>query len=295
VGFLLRLPTNNWNGKFIEQGCGGYCGNYRFITWCDNALRRGYTCIVSDGGHKSARDAKWAYNNLQAEIDLGFRAPHVTAIAGKAITERYYSQTPKKSYFMGCSTGGRQALMEAQRFPWDFDGWKPEDFDFDRDYKRLGIAEGLYAAGNPDLRKFKAAGGKLISYTGWNDAAGMPLAAADYYEIAEKALGGRAATQDFFRLFMLPGVDHCSGGDGAFAVDWLSYLEAWVEKHQAPDKIISSHVKLDNHDEAYQLKFPLDPARIEFSRPVFPYPTRVQYSGYGDPKDAASFGPAKSL
>jgi hypothetical protein len=77
-------------------------------------LRKGYACIVSDMGHKGY--------NLQAKVDWGFRATHVAALAGKAIAEHYYQDAPKKSYFMGCSTGGRQALQEAQRFPWDFDG-----------------------------------------------------------------------------------------------------------------------------------------------------------------------------
>lgn len=90
---------------------------------CRAALRKGYACIVSDMGHKGTREAGlWGYNNLQGKLDWGFRATHVAALAGKAITERYYRHGPKKSYFMGCSTGGRQALQEAQRFPTDFDG-----------------------------------------------------------------------------------------------------------------------------------------------------------------------------
>ena len=90
---------------------------------CDGPLRRGYACIVSDSGHQSgARDAKWAYNNILAQIDLGYRGAHVTALAGKAVAEYFYGEPPRKSYFTGCSNGGRQGLMEAQRFPWDFDG-----------------------------------------------------------------------------------------------------------------------------------------------------------------------------
>src|SRR6202034_1046036 len=80
-------------------------------------------CVVSDMGHRgNFSDGAWAYENLQAKVDWGYRSTHVVVLAAKAITERYYQQVPKKSYFMGCSTGGRQALQEAQRFPWDFDG-----------------------------------------------------------------------------------------------------------------------------------------------------------------------------
>src|SRR5690242_20388264 len=71
TGFLLRLPLENWNGKFIEHGCGGACGDIDYFSWrCEDPIRRGYACILSDGGHKSTVfDAKWAYNNLQAVMD----------------------------------------------------------------------------------------------------------------------------------------------------------------------------------------------------------------------------------
>ncbi|MBI4420593.1 MAG: tannase/feruloyl esterase family alpha/beta hydrolase, partial [Gemmatimonadetes bacterium] len=122
VAFELRLPISNWNGKFFEAGCGGFCGNIP-IAACDVPLRRGYACIASDMGNKGGRtNGLVFYNNLQAQIDFGFRGAHVTALAGKAITQFYYAKAPSKSYFMGCSSGGQQAFAEAQRFPWDFDG-----------------------------------------------------------------------------------------------------------------------------------------------------------------------------
>jgi len=175
--------------------------------------------------------------------------------------------------------------------------WKPEDFDFDRDYKRVGVAESFYSPTNPDLRRFKGAGGKLISYVGWNDAGGAPLAVVDYYETAERTMGGRARTQAFFRLFAVPGMDHCGdGGDGAFAVDWLSALEAWVEHGDPPDRLIGSHVRLSNPKvdfEGVRLRFPLDPSRVEFSRPLYPYPLGTKYLGHGDSSSPASFGPVE--
>ena len=123
VGFEIRLPVNNWNGKFMETGCGGTCGVITIDWLCPGPLRKGYACITTDMGHEDrSGGGLWAYNNPQEEIDWGFRATHVTAIAGKAITDQYYRKTPSKAYFMGCSTGGRQGMVEAQRFPWDFDG-----------------------------------------------------------------------------------------------------------------------------------------------------------------------------
>jgi feruloyl esterase len=178
--------------------------------------------------------------------------------------------------------------------------WKPEDFDFDRDYKRFGITEGLYSAVNPDLREFKSAGGKLIAYVGWNDMGAMPLVTTDYYQTVEKTLGGRSETQDFFRLFVVPGMNHSIGGDGAWAVDWLNYLEGWVERGQAPEKVVGAHLRIDdlkpdspdfNRQLTRRMRFPLEASKIEFYRPVYPYPTTIKYLGNGKLTEAASFGP----
>lgn len=361
VGFELKLPDVNWNGRFFEAGCGNWCGLV-YPEACDAPLGKGYACIATDSGHKAPADdvfrtdAKWASNNLQAELDWGGRATHVTAIAGKAITEFYYSKAPAKSYFMGCSYGGHQAMVLAQRYPWDFDGivgggapnsvsglmqqnawaistafdqnlksifseadirllhkaaldqcdmddgvkdglignprackvdvdklvcragsaqeclspeiaaaakkaysgpttssgkplsaggwapgsevdwriiynangtglvalapnyfrymgrlpalgadWQTRSYDFDLDYQRNDVMETLYTAYNPDLRRFKAAGGKFINYAGWNDLGTLPDQAIDYYETTEKAMGGRAATQDFSGCSSSPG------------------------------------------------------------------------------------------
>jgi Tannase and feruloyl esterase len=455
VGFELRLPIEHWNGKLLEVGDGGWGGDmYLFL--CDGPLRKGYACIASDMGHKAATGlALWARNNLQAQVDFGYRATHVTALAGKAIVAAYYSRPASKSMMYGCSTGGYQGMVEAQRFPWDFDGivaiapdmqdeadlsmrivwklrnltgrdgrpilsepalellhqaalsacdatdglkdgivgdpvsckfdpsvlactaghqsqclsagqiaavkniyagpmtskgvristrgvfpgseldwsidagsnaeveeffkyalfvpspgpeWKITDFDFDHDYQRLGFAA-LYSDSNPDLRKFKSSGAKLIVAQGGNDTSEIPGAIFDYYETVERTMGGRAATADFFRLFVVPGMRHCTAGDGAFAVDYLSYLEAWVDKGEAPDKMIGAHVDtayLLEHSEdnggspkdrvwlaAFKLTFPLDPdVPVTFTRPLYPYPSFAKYKGTGDATDADNFIPA---
>ncbi len=123
VGFELRVPTESWNERLLFQGCGGFCGSLRQIEDCNDALARGYACVTTDLGHKSTPiDAKWAYNNRAAEIDFYYRATHVTTLAAKAIVQRMMAKPPKRSYLRGCSTGGRQGLISAQRFPEDFDG-----------------------------------------------------------------------------------------------------------------------------------------------------------------------------
>jgi feruloyl esterase len=440
VGFEILMPGTDWNRKFIEMGCSVACGSINEEA-CRDPLLRHYACIVSDAGHRGAgSDWKWARDDLSARIDYGYRGAHVTALAGKALARLYYHRRPRESYFDGCSTGGRQAMVEAERFPWDFDGiiagaaplnftanslaqlwaslaatnaagnailtpaavrlvhqavlaqcdlddgvrdgvvgnpracdfdpgrlacgtgrskdclspaqvaavrkiyagpfaatdslsqggympgseldwiglffsadggrgflysydegkfrdaafapnpgpgWQPTDLDFRNDYTRLGMAEALYSAANPDLRQFKRNGGKLLMYQGWNDSFEPPAAAAQYYETVERLMGSRGATQDFYRLFMIPGMGHCEGGDGAWAIDYLGYLERWVEQGAAPQELLGWHMKLSRSPQ----RLPPRPGESSFSRPVYPYPSRARYKGSGDPNAATSYRP----
>lgn len=124
IRFALELPTSDWNGKLLEVAPGGQGGSIHTMElWCDDALRRGYACITNDTGHYSTTgDSLWAYNNLAALIDYSIRSTHVGAVAGKALLQAYYGRPARYAYFQGCSGGGQKALVEAQRFPWDFDG-----------------------------------------------------------------------------------------------------------------------------------------------------------------------------
>ncbi len=444
VGFRLRLPAGvDWNGKFSQMAPGGYGGSLEVMTaWCDDALRRGFACITQNTGHTGVGfDATWAYNNLQAEFDYGIRAAHVATLAGKAITERFYGAGPKFSYFMGCSGGGKQALVQAQRFPWNYDGviavepsnptvtgvvqlwnalathdaagqplfttadlqllhdgavdqcdaldgledgiiggdprrcafdpgvltcragqtagclsavqvaaakkvyggpvtstgkklyfpalpggemgpyftggrtglqyksmwwqymgltpdpgpnWKATDFDFDNDYKRGYMMDAvLVASDNPDLRKLRAEGNKLMIIQGWEDG-GLPgpFVTLDYYEMVEKLMGGRDATQDFVRLFMIPGRSHCAEGVGAAAIDALGAMEAWVERGRAPDMLVGAHVVVAGPYNPYRggfLSLPKDLSTAPFTRPHYPYPLEARYKGAGDPNDYRNF------
>lgn len=440
VGFELLLPASHWNGKFLMVGCGGWCGQtVGAARYC--ALHGDYACISTDMGH-APLGGLWFRNNLQAQIDFSYRATHVVALAGKVITEHYYAKKPAQSYFSGCSTGGYQAMVEAQRYPLDFNGiiagapdmdesglavryiwikqnfigpddkpvlssddiqllhraalarcdmddgvkdgiisdpvhctfdpqalqcsgaktsqcitaqqvravkniygvpvtstgvplffghgkfpgsengwtaeftaitwgeeyfrdtalltepgkeWKYTDFDFDRDVARSGIGV-LFPETDPDLRAFKAAGGKLLSYEGGNDNEEIPGAIVDYYETVERTMGGRAATQDFFRLFLMPGVDHCRGGVGADAADFLGHLEAWVERALPPDRILSGHLKNISTTEGHLLgapypyrEFPADASKLSFTRPLYPYPLYPKFKGTGDPNRGENF------
>lgn len=123
VRFAVRMPTpDDWNGRLIVEGCGGLCGSLDHIERCRDRVARGYACATTDMGHYSTPfDAKWAYNNRSAEIDFAHRATHVATVAAKAIVNTHYGAAASRTYFHGCSTGGRQGLVAVQRYPEDFD------------------------------------------------------------------------------------------------------------------------------------------------------------------------------
>ena len=126
VHFEVRLPLRTWTQRFVQTGCGGLCGNLNIRlsndASCAPAQNGELVLASTDMGHSGGMDAAWAEGHPQRAIDFAHRGVHVTTLAAKAITAAYYGQKPKYSYFAGCSDGGREALMEAQRYPEDFDG-----------------------------------------------------------------------------------------------------------------------------------------------------------------------------
>ena len=436
--FELKLPLPaDWNQKFYFYACGGFCGRVVGDA-CNLGLARGYASVTGNGGHDSALgfDGIWAANAPELQEDFGWRSNHVVTLIAKVITTHYYGKPIKYSYMAGGSKGGHAVLLEAQRFPEDFDGlmpsapvydytgrntvaaawfaqavndghggsvlnaeaaqavhksvlqhcgaqagieeglvtdpssckWQPEmiacaqgssgpdclnakqvaavkhlmtpatnskgevlwaypyipgtetqwegwnyfgapspgypprfanmelpgqymkyfvdekirenvdalNFDFDRDPATLARSRRIYDATSVDLRAFKARGGKILMWHGWADGAIPATSSIGYYEGVMKFMGGRKQTEDFFRLFLVPGVHHGGGGPGFTEFDSLTALENWVEEGQAPEKLIAG--RLSN-------------GVIERTRPVFPYPVLARYSGKGDPKQAGSFVP----
>ena len=118
--FYLWMPLDGWSGRFVGIGCGGACGVIERVDassiWRP-IVRRGDVAMFNDMGHsgRDTNDLLWAIHNPQAQIDYAFRATHVSTLAGKAIAQALYGRETKKAYFVGNSTGGRQALLEAQR------------------------------------------------------------------------------------------------------------------------------------------------------------------------------------
>lgn len=122
IHFHAQLPLpKNWNGRFLQWGDGGKDGD---LDYADHRVAQGYAVTNSNLGHDSAVEpgASFGFNNRQAEIDFGYRAVHLTVQAGKHLIQKYYEKEHDYSYFEGCSQGGRQGFMSAQRYPKDFDG-----------------------------------------------------------------------------------------------------------------------------------------------------------------------------
>jgi feruloyl esterase len=397
--FGMYLPVDNWNGRYLVRGCGGSCGAALVELACGLHVRDGYACLITDMGHSSTSvDNNWVENNLQGLVDFGYRSTHVTTVAGKAIAAAFYAKPPAHSYFFACSTGGRQGLIEAQRFPEDFDGivaiapaslapygskqaasitevdafntkpdgspilpnrkavlvhravvracdgndgisdgligdprrcgWRPEDlactgadvrdclspaqvtmlgkmyawrgaqkgselnwignyirnaplpgedwrplFDLAVGRGDRATTESMVNPNNPDLRPFKANGGKLILVHGWSDHSVLPPPTIDYYETMTKTMDGPAATRGFARLFMVPGMDHCAGGEGASAIDYLAAITAWVEKGVAPDRLRGVHTLPGAPLDYFGIDLPnLDRSHYAFERDHRAYP-----------------------
>nr|BFE60197.1 tannase/feruloyl esterase family alpha/beta hydrolase [Dactylosporangium thailandense] len=123
---VVRMPVNGWTQRYVQTGCGGLCGNaninYGQAAGCPVIADGTVASATTDMGHQGQNDGSWAAGNPQAQIDFAYRGVHETAVAAKALIKAFYKRGPVYSYFTGCSDGGREALMEAQRYPDDFDG-----------------------------------------------------------------------------------------------------------------------------------------------------------------------------
>lgn len=446
VQFEVWMPASGWNGKFQGVGNGGFAGSIGYEQLAA-AVTHGYAAAATDTGHQAgATNADWALGHPEKVVDFGYRAIHETAVNAKSIIRAFYGEGPRRSYFSSCSNGGRQALMEAQRYPADYDGivagapanfwthllsnavwdllallgdgyippkklaaiqqaalaacdtqdgvkdgvvedpsrcrfdpsvlqcqgaetdscltgpqivalkklyaggrtsngaqlfpgyapggeaepggwaswitgpaperslmyafgtqffrnmmfqnaaWDYRTFDVDRDTRLTDEKMApILNATDPDLRRFKARGGKLILYHGWSDAAIAPRNAIDYYESVVARLGAKQAGA-FVRLFMAPGMQHCGGGSGPNSFGQFSagagdadhdigaVLERWVERGIAPERIIATKRKNDRDPKSEAIR----------TRPLCAYPLVARYKGSGSTDDAANFTCAKA-
>jgi feruloyl esterase len=414
----IWMPEAKWNGKYQAVGNGGWAGSITYANMAE-ALLEGYATSSTDTGHIGG-GGSFALGHPEKLIDFAWRSEHEMTLTAKAAIKAYYGQNPKLSYWVGCSSGGKQALKEAQRFPDDYDGivagapvlnwthrsieamwvalatlkdtasnipsekyplihqaavaacdegdglkdgvisdptkcrfdpgvleckegdgmqclthaqveaarkiyqpalnprtgeqlsprfepgselgwraiaggpapfgpandyfkyvifrdpnWDWRTFDLDRDAALADRTDaGTINATSTDLKPFLKHGGKMILYHGWTDTNITPAATVDYFEKVTAESGGAAKTAQSVRLFMVPGMNHCGGGEGPNVFSMESALSKWVEDGKAPDQIPASH---------------LTGGKVDRTRPLCPYPQVARYSGTGDPNDAANF------
>ncbi|MEP7305801.1 MAG: tannase/feruloyl esterase family alpha/beta hydrolase [Acidobacteriota bacterium] len=410
------LPVTGWNSKFEAVGNGGFAGSISYAAMAE-ALRRGYATSSTDTGH-SGGGASFAMGHPEKLIDFGYRSVHEMTVTAKTLVGAFYGNGPQHSYFNGCSTGGRQALQEAQRFPADFNGiiagaaghvqprllsgvvwvaqaalkdpqssipsakypaihkavldacdaidglkdgllddptrchfdpkvlqckgadrpecltpaqvetakkimapdprtgsevflglergselgwggltggpdpngdgvgqfkyivfedpnWDWRSFNAKTDVARAENAYGgIINASDPNLRPFAFHGGKLLTYQGWADTTIPSRVSTAYYESVQETMGGVSKTQDWYRLFMVPGMGHCRGGEGPNTFDMLTALEQWVEKGKAPEQIVASHSTA---------------GKVDRTRPLCPYPQVARYKGAGSIDEVENF------
>ena len=414
-------PTAAWNGKFLGTGNGGAAGIISYPALAAG-LAKGYATTNTDmGTSTTGLDFSFGVGHREMVVDWGYRATHLMTVAAKAIAKAYYTRDPQQSYFMGCSTGGHQAITEARRYPDDYNGivagdpannrvrlhmngywayeathddpasyippsklpminkavlnacdkidgladgiiddprkctfdiaslqckgedaadcltapqvtamkkiyqgpknprtgelifpgmylgseinplgldrtlasapgsrlprppaglaywtnWKGPGYDWDKDATMvINELSPILDDADPDLSAFKKHGGKLLLYTGWADPLIPAADTLNYYAGIQKKMGGAQATADFARLFMVPGMGHCAGGNAPTRFDALAALEPWVEKHSPPEQLLAAQVSQGT------------PIR---TRPICVYPQVAKWNGTGSQDDAANF------
>ena len=147
-------------------------------------------------------------------------------------------------------------------------------FKFPDDLARMKTMSEILSPLDADLRPYKTRGSKLLMYHGWSDPAISALGTVSYYDNVLKTVGGQAEMDAFARLYLVPGMHHCSGGPGPNQFDMLTVLENWVEKGQAPAAVVATHRENDV---------------VTRTRPLCPHPQVAKYAGSGSIDDAANF------
>jgi feruloyl esterase len=156
-----------------------------------------------------------------------------------------------------------------QNADWD---WK--SFDLERDAAKAHAVDKDIDELDPHLAAFAKHGGKILIYHGWADQQVAPGSSVEFYKSVVATSGDSAQSSNWIRLFMVPGMGHCSGGEGPDSFDKIGVMEQWVEKGKAPTQITASHRVA---------------GKIDRTRPLCPYPQMAHYMGTGSIDDAASF------
>lgn len=180
--------------------------------------------------------------------------------------------------------GGWSGYLVGQREPARLDfrrygvsadpNWDFHSFDFDSEAAYADSAMTFLTANDSDLSRFQKRFGKLLLYQGWADPVVPPDDTIRYFEAVQRAMGGAQNTAPFARLFLAPGMGHCSGGPGPNSFDSLAALDDWVTRGAAPDRMVATHATGPS---------------VERARPLCPYPQAARWKGSGSTDDAANF------
>ncbi len=152
--------------------------------------------------------------------------------------------------------------------------WDYKSFNFDSDVDATLKAAGKLNAMDANVKSFLSRGGKMIQYHGWGDPQISPRSSVNYYKSVLDAMGGASQVMGSYRLFMVPGMAHCGGGDGTSTFDMLGALEQWVEAKKAPERIEASRMR---------------DGKVDRTRPLCPYPQVAVYKGSGSTDESANF------
>ncbi|KRB80689.1 hypothetical protein ASE00_16775 [Sphingomonas sp. Root710] len=268
-GIIAAAPSLFWSDQFVALGWAGrrFAGPNPVLN--DAALRTLHAAVIAQCDHLDGRRDAILEDPRRCRPDLAKIACQAKAESGCLtqdqirVAQEIYDgpRTPEGKVIASSSAmpGSEltwstfsivgpysDSVMRFQTFtPPAGPDFVPDENQLADYVRRAGASDAIIAATNPDLRRFKANGGKLLSFMGWSDAIGGIAATIDYYRTVERLMGGRKDTQDFYRLFMIPGMNHCTGGDGAYDVDWLDILDAWVSRDVAPDVVRAVHPDAD--------------------------------------------------
>jgi feruloyl esterase len=240
---------------------------------------------VKDGVIGNPRKCKF---NPEVMVCKDGDAPNCLTAAQIETVRRIYSDVTNskthESYFPGHEPGsemGWNTMAGAQPFGPGVDlfkyvvyqkaDWDYKTFDFDKDMEMTRKASAAMDAMDTNLKPFFDRGGKLIQYHGWADPQISPRSSVEYYDGVAKRLANKL---DNYKLFLIPGMAHCGGGDGTSSFDMLDTMQRWVEKKQAPASVAAARVRNGQTDR---------------TRPLCPYPQEAVYSGTGSTDEAANF------
>jgi len=246
IGIEVWLPlSTRWNGRYVGVGNGTWGGSINYQRLAE-ALGAGYAASSTDTGHRgSPREKAWAEGHPEKQIDFDYRATHETALVAKAAIARFYGKDASHSYFNSCSNGGRQGLMEAERYPTDYDGVLSG---------APALQWGFESFVRGDFRAFEQRGGKIIIYHGGAD---RPETSTRFYSELRAAMGDSTVV-GFLQLYVIPGMRHCGGGATPSDVgqtmragddadhSLFKALERWVEEGVRPTGVTASRFTVED-------------------------------------------------